>query len=191
MGILKKLLWLAALAVLLVGCAPTIQPAATEPAPAPTPVPVDQAEGVDLRIEIEETFVASALQEQLAEPIAVPGQPGVEVMLADPQFDLVPTDLARLTTTINADVYGVTVEVRPTISLGISAVDGQIQVKIAGVSLGDVQFPLDAIESELSSAEATVQAQLAGALEQVTSATGLSVRNLLVTDDALVVDLGR
>lgn len=191
MHILKKVLWLTVLAVLLVACAPTIETAPAAPAAAPTPVPVDQAEGVDLRIEVQESFLANLLGEQLAEPIPVPGQEGVAVQIVDPIFDLAPTDLAKLTATLDLDVYGITAEARPTISLRMTVEDGQIVVSVAGVSLGDVNYPLDAVADQLAGVETTVRDQLAGALQGVTDATGLQVKDLLITDDAIVLDLGR
>ncbi len=191
MHILKKVLWLTVLAALMVACAPTIDTAPAAPAPAPTPIPVDQAEGVDLRVEIEESFLAKTLTEQLADPISVPGQEGMEVLIVDPLFDLAPTDLAKLTATLDLDVYGITAEARPTISLRITAQDGEIAVSVAGVSLGDVTFPLDAVADQLAGVEETVRTQVAGALQGVTDATGLQVKSLLITDDAIVLDLGR
>lgn len=179
-------------AFLVSACAPTIQPmAADEAPPSPTLVAVDEADGVDLRIEVEEGFVGNALSEQLAEPIPVPGQPGVEILLQDTEFDLVAPDLARVTTSLNADVYGIEAALRPTISLKLSVVDGQIQVDVADVSLGRVQFPLTAVEEQLAGVEETVRTQVAGALQQMTDATGLGVVELVVTQDALVLDLGR
>ena len=172
MHILKKVLWLTVLVMLVAACAPTIETAPAAPAAGPTPVPVDQAEGVDLRVEVGEAFVANLLGEQLAEPIPVPGQDGVEITIVDPVFDLVPSDLAKLTATLDLDVYGVVAEARPTISLRITAEDGQINVSVAGV-------------------EAQVRDQLAGALQGLTDATGLQVQSILITDDALVLDLGR
>jgi hypothetical protein len=191
MHILKKLLWLTVLAALLVACAPTIEEAPAQPAAAPTPVPMDQAEGVDLRIEIEESFLATTLAEQLAEPIEIPDQPGIAVLIQDPIFDLVPADLARLTATLDLDVYGITMAVRPTISLRLTAEDGDVIVSLVGVSLGDVNFPLDAVADQLAPVEEAVRVQLAGALQGVTEATGLQVRSLLIANDALFVDLGR
>jgi hypothetical protein len=191
MHILKKLLPLTALAILLVACAPTIESSSAETAPAPTPVPVDEAEGVDLRIEIEESFLANMLNEQLAEPIAIPGQEGVEVLVQEPVFDLAPGGLAKVTATLDLDVYGITAAARPTINLMLAAEAGQINVSLAGINLGDVRFPLDAVEDQLAGVEETIRTQLAGALQGVTEATGLQVKELLVTDSALVVDLGR
>ncbi|MBX3001078.1 MAG: hypothetical protein KF893_21325 [Caldilineaceae bacterium] len=191
MHILKKLLWLTVLAALLVACAPTIEQTPAQPAAAPTPVPMEQAEGVDLRIEIEESFLATTLGEQLAEPIEIPDQPGVVVLVQDPIFDLVPADLARLTASLDLDVYGITVAVRPTISLRLSVEDGQVLVSVAGVSLGDVNFPLDAVADQLAPVEAQVRDGLAGALQGVTEMTGLEVRSILIANDTLFVDLGR
>jgi hypothetical protein len=191
MHILKKLLWLTVLAAILVACAPTIEETPSQPAAAPTPVPVDQAEGVDLRIEIEESFLGNTLAEQLAEPIAIPDQPGVEVLIQEPVFDLVPADVARLTATLDLDVYGITVAARPTISLQLTAEDGDVMVSVVGVSLGDVNFPLDAVADQLAPVEEQVRVQLAGALQGVTDATGLQVRSLLISNDTLFVDLGR
>lgn len=191
MHILKKVLWLTVMAVLLVACAPTIESESAAPAAAPTPVPVDQAEGVDLRIEIQESFLANTLNEQLAAPIPVPGQEGMEIQIVDPVFDLAPSDLAKLTATLDLNVHGITAEARPTISLRIAVEDGQIGVSVAGVSLGDVNYPLDAVADQLAPVEATVRDQLSGALQGVTAATGLQVKDILITNDALVVDLGR
>ncbi len=187
----EKITCLVILAILLVACAPTIQQEETEPAPAPTPVPVEEAENVDLRIEVEEAFLATTLRDQLGQPIDVPGQPGVEILLEEPVFDLVPGGLARVTATVNADAYGIEAVLRPTISLRLSAADGEIQVEVEGVSLGDVQFPLDEIEEQLAEVEATISTQLASALQQVTEATGLRVQDLVVTEQQLIVDLGR
>lgn len=189
MRILKMLL-LVILVLSLAACAPAAQP---EPAAsaAATPVPVDEAEGVDLRIEVESAFIANTLAEQLAEPIDVPGQPGVQILLEEPDFALVPGDLLRVTSTINADVYGIEAAMRPTISLRLAVVDGQIDVAVAGVALGDVQFPLDAVQDQLTGAQETLRTQLASALQGVTDATGLQVKGLLVTEEALVLDMGR
>ncbi|MEZ4834453.1 MAG: hypothetical protein R2873_21100 [Caldilineaceae bacterium] len=191
MHILKKVLWLTVLVMLVAACAPTIETAPAAPAAGPTPVPVDQAEGVDLRVEVGEAFVANLLGEQLAEPIPVPGQDGVEITIVDPVFDLVPSDLAKLTATLDLDVYGVVAEARPTISLRITAEDGQINVSVAGVSLGDVSYPMDAVADQMAGVEAQVRDQLVSTLQGLTDATGLQVQSILITDDALVLDLGR
>jgi hypothetical protein len=191
MHILKKLLWLTVLAVLLVGCAPTIEEASAQPAAAPTPLPVDQTEGVDLRIEIEESFLANLLADQLATPGLIPEQEGLDVVLEEPMVDLVPENEVRLTVTLDLDVYGIAVAARPTIGVRITAEDGNLLVSAAGVALGDVNFPLDAVADQLAPVEEQVRVGLAGALQGVTDATGLQVKSVLIANDTLYLDLGR
>ncbi len=185
-----KTLFLVILVLSLAACAPTIQSEA-EPVAAATPVPVDEATGVDLRIEVDADFIAAILADQLAAPIDVPGQPGAQILLQETDFALVPADMLRVTTTINADVYGIEAALRPTISLKLAVMDGQIDVSVAGVSLGDVQFPLDAVQDQLVGAQETIRTQIAGALQGVTDATGLTVKSIMMTADALVLDMGR
>jgi hypothetical protein len=191
MHILKKLLWLTVLAVLLVGCAPTIEEASAQPSAAPTPLPVDQTEGVDLRIEIEESFLANLLADQLATPGLIPEQEGLDVVLEEPTVDLVPGDLVRLTVSLDLDVYGITVAARPTVGVRITAEDGSVMVEAAGVGLGDVNFPLDAVADQLAPVEEQIRVGLAGALQGVTDATGLQVKSVLIANDTLYLDLGR
>jgi hypothetical protein len=188
MQVLKMLL-VVALVLLVSACAPA-QPPLTEERPAPVVVPVDEAEGVDLRIEVEESFVATALVEQLgSEPLSV--QPGIEIMLIDPVFSLIPDNAAQLTATFEADVFGNMVIIRPTVTLLLSAEDGAINVEIGGVGLGNVWFPLEAVEDELAGIENTVQELLAGVLQGLADEVGLQVKNLVIVDGALILDLGR
>jgi hypothetical protein len=187
MRVLTTLL-VAALVLMVSACAPAEAPAVEE-RPAPAIVPVEEAEGVDLRIEIDEAFVATALAEQLSEPIAV--QPGVEVMVIDPEFDLIPDNVAQLTATYNVDVFGNTVVIRPTITLLLSAQDGNINVEIGGVALGNVGFPLSAVEDQLAEIESTIQEQLAGVLQGIADQVGLQVKDLVITDTTLFLDMGR
>lgn len=191
MYILKKLLWLTVLAALLVACAPTIEEPSAQSAAAPTPLPVDQSEGVDLRIEIAESFLANVLADQLATPGLIPEQEGLEVVIEEPAVDLVPEDQVRLTLSLDLDVYGITVAARPTIGVRIAAEDGAVIVEAAGVALGDVNFPLDAVADQLAPVEEQVRVGLAGALQGVTDATGLQVKSVVIADDTLYLDLGR
>ena len=127
------------------------------------------------------------LNQQLAAVLAT--QP--EFAGASPQLNLESPNVAILTVSIDADVGGNTMKLRPTLTMQLRVEGGQIKTHVVGINLGQLNVPTVLIRSQINQLESALEEQVNRAVTNGLTGTGLRVVNVSASDDSLVVDLGQ
>lgn len=174
--------------LVLSGCAAGT--AAPMPAPAAPPDPVDELPGVDVRIVVDKEYIASQLDAQIASAVTGLLPQGQSLNLLDPELNLIPDDGLSLTTTLQLQIFGINISLRPTLFLSLSVIDGDLLVEIESISLGQFALPVALVQPQIEMYQTMIQQQTEIVLKQIEASAGLRLKEIVVTESTLIVDLG-
>jgi hypothetical protein len=107
--------------------------------------------------------------------------------LRDPRFELAPPDRARVTVSAYTQIFGQTLQIRPTVAMRFVLVDGRVEVRPDGMEVIGLTLPDWLADLPMREFTEPIERQVNDTVRQVTDGSGLQLISVSTTDDSLVL----
>ncbi len=140
----------------------------------------------DFRLVVKEAFIIEQIEGQFKSFIQNISAYGIPI--GDPEIDLKAGNKIEISATTELPLGSRTLEVRPTVVIGLSAEDNQMMFTVESVRLEGMALPASLIAPQIEGIQAGLQEQINVALIQTARLSGLELVAIHTTEDLIMLD---